>query len=68
MTHVNVAEYYAFNAAYGMVSGAFMSLFSMALTAANIKPIFDMAEPILKTEPEVSENKEVLNKISGGIE
>ena len=27
-----------------------------------------MAEPILKTEPEVSENKEVLNKISGGIE
>ena len=68
MTHVNVAEYYAFNAAYGMVSGAFMSLFSMALTAADIKPIFDMAEPILKTEPEVSENKEVLNKISGGIE
>ena len=68
MTHVNVAEYYAFNAAYGMVSGAFMSLFSLALTAANIKPIFDMAEPILKTEPEVSENKEVLNKISGGIE
>ena len=68
MSHVNVAEYYAFNAAYGMVSGAFMSLFSLALTAANIKPIFDMAEPILKTEPEVSENKEVLNKISGGIE
>ena len=68
MSHVNVAEYYAFNAAYGMVSGAFMSLFSLALTAANIKPIFDMAEPILKTEPEISENKEVLNKISGGIE
>ncbi|MCR5012978.1 MAG: NHLP bacteriocin export ABC transporter permease/ATPase subunit [Lachnospiraceae bacterium] len=68
ISHVNVAEYYAFNAAYGMVSGAFMSLFSLALTAANIKPIFDMAEPILKTEPEISENKEVLNKISGGIE
>ncbi len=65
---VSVAEYYAFNTAYGMVSGAFMSLFGMALTAANIKPIFDMAEPLLKAEPEVSENREAVTKISGGIE
>ena len=50
-TGVSVPEYYAFNTAYGMVSGAFMSLFGIALTAANIKPIFDMAEPLLKAEP-----------------
>lgn len=67
-TGVSVPEYYAFNAAYGMVSGAFMSLFGMALTAANIKPIFEMAEPILKSEPEISENRETVTKISGGIE
>ena len=45
-----------------------MSLFGIALTAANIKPIFDMAEPLLKAEPEVSESRAAVPKISGGIE
>ena len=67
-TKVTPAEYYAFNAAYGMVSGAFMSLFGMALTAANIRPIFEMAQPILKTEPEISAGRETLRKISGAVE
>ena len=67
-TGVSVPEYYAFNTAYGMVSGAFMSLFGIALTAANIKPIFDMAEPLLKAEPEISESRDTVTKISGGIE
>ncbi len=68
VTGVSTAEYIAFNTAYGMVSGAFMSLFGMALTAANFRPTFEMAEPILKAEPEISENKETLTRISGGIE
>lgn len=68
LSHVTPAEYYAFNTAYGMVSGAFMSLFGIALTAANIRPVFEMSEPILKAEPEISENKEVLTRISGGVE
>ncbi|MCR5788856.1 MAG: NHLP bacteriocin export ABC transporter permease/ATPase subunit [Lachnospiraceae bacterium] len=67
-THVSVAEYYAFNTAYGMVSGAFMALSGMALSAANIRPIFEMAQPLLKTEPEMSEDKEILTSISGGVE
>ena len=33
---VSVADYYAFNSAYGMLSGAFMSVAGMALTFANI--------------------------------
>lgn len=68
LSHVSVAEYYAFNAAYGMVSGAFMSLFGIALTAANIRPVFDMARPLLKTEPEMTGDKEMLTAITGGIE
>ncbi len=67
-THVTPAQYYAFSTAYGMVAGAFMSLSGMALTAANIRPIFEMAQPLLKTEPEISGDKEVLTSISGGIE
>jgi NHLM bacteriocin system ABC transporter ATP-binding protein len=68
LSGVSVAQYYAFNAAYGMVSGAFMSLFGMALTAANIRPVFEMARPLLKTEPEMADDKEILTAITGGIE
>ncbi len=65
---VSVADYFVFNVAYGMVSGAFLSLSSIALTAANIKPVVEMVKPILETVPEVSMGKKVLTRISGGME
>ena len=65
---VSVADYYAFNTAYGMVSGAFISLAGIALTVAQIKPIMDMVEPILKAVPEISEGKQMITRLSGSIE
>ena len=65
---VSVADYYAFNTAYGMVSGAFMSLASIALTVANIKPVLEMIKPILDARPEISEGKRVIERLSGSIE
>ena len=65
---VSVSEYYAFNVAYGMISGAFMSLAGIALTAAQIKPTLDMAKPLLDTVPEVAEEKQIIDKLSGSIE
>lgn len=65
---VSVADYYAFNTAYGMVAGAFMSLSGIALTFAQLKPITEMVKPILNAVPEISEGKQVLSRISGGIE
>ena len=65
---VSVADYYAFNTAYGMVSGAFMSLAGIATTIARFKPILDMAKPIMDAVPEVSEGKLVIERLSGGIE
>lgn len=65
---VSVADYYAFNAAYGMVSGAFMSLAGIATTIAQFKPILEMAKPIMNAVPEVSEGKLVIDRLSGGIE
>lgn len=65
---VSVADYYAFNTAYGMVSGAFISLAGMALTVAQIKPVMDMIEPILKAVPEISEGKQMITRLSGSIE
>ncbi len=65
---ISVADYYAFNTAYGMVSGAFTSLAGIALTVAQIKPIIDMAKPIMDAVPEISEGKQVVTKLSGSIE
>ena len=57
-SNVNVADYYAFNSAYAMVSGAFLSLATMGVSLANVRPTLDMIAPILEAVPEVSEEKE----------
>lgn len=65
---VSISEYYAFNSAFGMVSGAFMSLSAIALTVAQIRPTLEMARPILETVPELSESKKMVTGLSGGVE
>ena len=65
---ISVADYYAFTAAYGMVSGAFSSLTGIVLSVAQLRPILKMAGPILETAPEVSEGKQVVTRLSGSIE
>lgn len=65
---VSVSDYYAFNAAYGMVSGAFMSMISIAVAVANIRPTFEMAKPIMEAEPEKHDGKKNITELHGGIE
>lgn len=65
---VSIADYYSFNTAYGMVTGAFMSLSGIALTAAQIKPVLDMIKPILEAVPEIAEGKQVITRVSGAVE
>ena len=65
---ISVADYYAFDTAYGMVSGAFMSLAGMALSAAQIKPILAIVKPFFEALPEISDGKQVLTRLLGGIE
>lgn len=67
-SQVGVADYYAFNTAYGMVSGAFMSLAGIATTVAQFKPTVEMVKPIMDTIPEIAEGKPVIERLSGGIE
>lgn len=64
---VDQSSYLAFMAAYGMLMGAFLELSKLALSAAQIRPILEMAEPFLNAEPETSEGKETVTDISGGI-
>lgn len=65
---ISVADYYAFTTAYGMVSGAFGALAGIALNIAQIKPMLTMVQPFFDAVPEVSDGKQVLTRLSGGIE
>lgn len=65
---VSVADYYAFNTAYGMVSGAFLSLASIALTLAGCGPTLEMVKPFFDAVPEASEDKQIVTGLDGGIE
>ena len=65
---MTVAEYYAFTASYGMVSGAFLSLVNIALSAARIRPVLEMAKPILDAQPETDETRRPVGKLSGRVE
>lgn len=65
---VSPSAYLAFTAAYGTVTGAFIAFSGIATSAAQIKPILEMAEPILQTEPETAEGREIVTKLSGSIE
>ena len=65
---MNPSTYFAFTAAYGSLMGAFSTLAGTAMTAAQIQPILEMAEPFLKTVPETQEKKEIVTNIHGGVE
>lgn len=65
---VAVADYYAFNTAYGMVSAAFMSVSSITVSVATIRPTLKMGNPILTTLPEAYTQRENVTGLRGAIE
>ncbi len=65
---VSVSEYYAFNSSYALITSAFMSLAGIASIAGQIVPILNMAKPILEAEPEIAEDKQIVERLLGGIE
>lgn len=67
-SQVSISQYYAFNSAYGMVSGAFLSLAGIAGSIAQIRPILEMVKPIMDTVPEIDEEKAIVTRLSGGVE
>ena len=63
-----MADYMAFSSAYGMVSGAFTALAGIVITISQIRPVLKLVQPILEAEPEVDLNRQVVNRLRGGIE
>ena len=68
VSQVGASDFMAFNASYGLASGAVLSLSAAAVAFARIKPALEMAEPILKALPEAAGIKETVTRLSGNIE
>ena len=66
--HVSVAEYYAFNTAYGSLSVGMAALASIAASIARIRPSVELIQPILTTVSEDEGNRMVITSLSGEIE
>ncbi len=67
-TGVTVANYMAFNAAYGQVTAAIMALAGVAGQVAQVNPMLDMVAPILEATPETAEDKPSVESLNGVIE
>ena len=65
---VTPSDYIAFNAAYGMVSGAFMALIGIAPQLSRMEPLLEQAKPIMEAEPEMNEASKQVQFLSGAIE
>lgn len=65
---VSIANYTAFLASYAMVSTAFLSLTGLATTFGRVRPILEMAKPLMDAKPEISEGKQMVKKLNGTIE
>lgn len=65
---IGSADYMAFASAYGLVSGALLSLASIAESMANLKPLAELAEPIMQAVPETGGGKKALTRMSGSVE
>ena len=65
--NIDAGSYMAFVSSYGVLSGAFLSVVDMIGLMFTLGPIYNMARPILETEPEVVQGKEVVKGIQGNI-
>lgn len=68
LSNVTPATYMAFTTAYASVSTAIMGLASITGIIAKIKPMQEMAAPILSAVPDLAGYKKSVTSLSGGIE
>jgi len=65
---VQVAQCVAYNTAFGMVSSAILALTSAISALSSVRPIFELAEPIMKACPQIGSQKEIVTSVSGSVE
>lgn len=67
-THVSVANYMAFNTAFGGTAAAVATLPEMASTIAIVRAATEMIAPILHAVPEMLSNQRQVTSVTGAIE
>ena len=67
INNIDAGNYMAFVSSYGILSGAFLSIVEMVGVVFTLQPLYEMARPILETEPEINQGKKVVNSINGNI-
>lgn len=65
---LSVSDFLAFQSAYGMISGALLSLAALTPVIALIVPIFQMGELFMHICPETDGKKRKIKNLSGNIE
>lgn len=65
---VSVGDYMAFTTSYAVLTTAFTSVSRVLTVILTIGPTYDMARPILETEPETDQGKKTVDAIKGDIE
>ena len=65
---VSQSDYMAFAAAYGAVSAALLGLSGVVTQLAAIRPLAELAKPVLDAQPEVSQGKRQAASLAGEIE
>ncbi len=66
--NMSVAQFAAFTTAYGILFGSIKPMITKGQSLAQIKPIIQSGELILKAEPENNKDKLDISKLDGGIE
>ena len=66
--HIELADFMAFTAGFGMISAALIMLTRVGLMVSAAKPTLDMAKPILEAEPELASGKKIISELRGEIE
>ncbi len=64
---VSLSDYYAFNSAFGLVTGAIAALSVLVNSLTRIRPLYAQIQPILETSPEVDSAKKLVSSLKGGI-
>ena len=66
--NVNQADYIAFAVAFSIVLGTVKVMVDSFISIGKMTPNFKMLDIFLKTDPEVSDNRKIVTKLSGSIE
>ncbi len=65
---LTIGQFSGFTAAFGSLSGAFLTIVQNYLTINNVSPVYEHAKPILETLPETSQDADLPGDIDGEIE